>query len=51
MVTCDFDINNLFDSQTNIYISVRSIDEINQDIVKVILKSGIPNYCFKIQSR
>ena len=36
MVTCDFDINNLFDSQTNIYISVRSIDEINHDMVKVI---------------
>ena len=45
MVTCDFDINNLFDSQTNIYISVRSIDEINHDLQGNIFKRvGIPNY-------
>tara|TARA_Y100000768_G_scaffold73230_1_gene51653 strand:+ start:1960 stop:2775 length:816 start_codon:yes stop_codon:yes gene_type:complete len=36
MFTSNFDINNLFDSETNIYISVRAIDNINSDLVKVV---------------
>ena len=36
MVTSNFDINNLFESKTNIYISVRSINKITHDLVKVI---------------
>tara|TARA_B100001769_G_C22027663_1_gene552227 strand:+ start:202 stop:1017 length:816 start_codon:yes stop_codon:yes gene_type:complete len=36
MVSNNFDINNLFDSKTNLYISVRSISSINHKLVKII---------------
>ena len=36
MVSNNFDINNLFKSKTNIYISIRSINKINHKLVKVI---------------
>ena len=36
MVSNNFDINNLFKSKTNIYISIRSISKINHKLVKVI---------------
>ena len=35
MVSNNFDINNLFDSKTNLYISVRSISSINHKLVKI----------------
>ena len=36
MITSDFDMNNLFDSKTNLYISIRSIEKINHELVKII---------------
>ena len=36
MISNNFDINNLFESKTNLYISIRSIDKIDPKLVKVI---------------
>ena len=36
MISNDFDINNLFDSKTNLYISIRAIKKINHELIKII---------------